>query len=278
MEVVGDALKYFSGQSCYNAIEEAAVKVAKLAYDGVGSAGMQKLEKDFNTCSPITNEKDLAILLSDLMGNIQGTVQYNNEHSGVMNVTNICQTMTAGPDAYAQFVELSAQYRASSGMSCEDASYADVISYFANPAKDPSNAARPWIYQTCNEFGYYQTTDSTKQPFHSWKPVNLDFSRMMCADMFNGWKSDPETQWINEQYGEVHIEGTNIIFPSGTIDPWHALGVTNSTPTLPQASEEPLYILGTAHCHDLYAPSPSDPPTLTYARSVIADTVSQWLK
>ena len=39
------------------------------------------------------------------------------------------------------------------------------------------------------------------------------------------------------------MAGSNILFPSGTIDPWHALGVTNATSSsLPQTTEEPLYI------------------------------------
>lgn len=279
MEVVADAMKYYRGQVCYDAFESAAESVAKLASQGFGSDGMKKLEKDFVTCSTINNELDLAILMSDLMGNVQGTAQYNNEHNGVLNMTDICDVMTANPsDPYGQFVQLAGKFRASSGLECEDANYNDVISYLADPTKDPNNNGRPWIYQTCNEFGYYQTTDSTKQPFSSWKPLNLDFSRRMCFDMFNGWRSDPEVAWINNEYGNVHIEGTNIIFPSGTIDPWHALGVTNSTPALEQPSEQPLYILGTAHCNDLYAPANSDPDSLVFARTVVADTVAKWLK
>jgi hypothetical protein len=83
--------------------------------------------------------------------------------------------------------------------------------------------------------------------------------------------------WINQEYGNVHIAGTNIAFPSGTIDPWHALGVTNYTAPLPQATEQSVYIEGTAHCADLYAPANSDPATLTYAREVIAGLVNKWL-
>lgn len=67
------------------------------------------------------------------------------------------------------------------------------------------------------------------------------------------------------------------MFPSGTIDPWHALGVTNTT-SLVQPSEQSVYILGTAHCNDLYAPANSDPASLTHAREIIAGKVSEWLK
>jgi len=39
------------------------------------------------------------------------------------------------------------------------------------------------------------------------------------------------------------MDATNIVFTSGTIDPWHALGVTNYTAPLPEApSELPVYV------------------------------------
>lgn len=276
MEVVGNAMKYFSGQSCFNAFEKAAIKISELASQGYGSTGMKQLETDFATCSTIETDLDLGVLFSDLMGNVQGTVQYNNEHLGVLNVTDICTTMLKSDDSYAQFVALSADYRAANAQQCEDASWKDMIDYLSATQMDPSNNARPWVYQTCNEFGYYQTTDSKNQPFHSWSAVNLDFSRQMCKDAFNGWTSDPEVNWINQAYGDVHIDATNIVFPSGTIDPWHALGVTNQT-DLAQPSAKSVYILGTAHCHDLYAPANSDPESLTQARQIIAENVANWL-
>ena len=68
------------------------------------------------------------MLLSDLMGNVQGTVQYNNEHSGVMNVTDVCAIMTATSDSYTQFVALQAQYLAANGQTCSGTSFT-VVSY-----------------------------------------------------------------------------------------------------------------------------------------------------
>lgn len=280
MEVVADALVYFSGQQCNDDFTVAAEAVAELARQGVGSAGFQQLDHDFATCRPMGSVKDLSILLSDLMGNVQGTVQYNNEKAGVMNVTDICATMTSdkyGATAYDRFVTLSGQYRDYYGQSCEDASWQDSVEYLANPAYDPANNMRPWTYQTCNEFGYYQTTDSPRQPWYSWTQLDMDFYRDLCFEGFDGWKADPQTTWMNNVYGDIGIDGTDIIFPAGTIDPWHALGVTNST-KLPQETEHALYILGTAHCADLYAPSNDDPASLTSAREVIAAQVAAWVQ
>lgn len=217
MEVVANSIAYFSGDECNKALEQAALEVAKFAKEGPNSDGYKKLGTDFATCSPMKNVADLSILLSDLMGNIQGTIQYNNEHNGVMNVTDICAVMTSGTDYYNQFVELSAKFRTANGQACEDASWEDTVAYLSNPEYDPNNAARPWTYQTCNEFGYFQTTDSPKQPFYSWTVLNDNFYRQLCSAAFNGWKSDPEVEWINEVYGSTDIAGTDIIFPSGTI-------------------------------------------------------------
>lgn len=280
MDVVGQSIEYFSGHSCYDQFEKAANAVAALASEGPGSSGWRKLDADFKTCSPMNTWLDMGVFLSDIMGNVQGTIQYNNEHLNVANVTNICNTMAVADDdisAYDKFIILSANYRLSAGQECEDASWSDTIKYLSASAKDPTNAARPWVFQTCNEFGYFQTTDSKNQPFHAWSVLNTNFSFAMCNDSFGGWSHAPQTAWINQEYGDVHIAGTNILFPSGTIDPWHALGVTNSTDELPQKSELKIYIEGTAHCNDLYAPANSDPATLTYARSIISEKLANLL-
>jgi hypothetical protein len=166
MEVVADSIEYFSGNSCNEAFNYAAEKVSQLVLDGPGSEGYSTLQKDFATCEEIKTDKDLTILLSNLMGYVQGTVQYNNEQSSSLNITNICGVMLDGAnvnkdyDAYTQFVALAAKFRAQYGLTCEDVSWEHTISYLSDPTKNPSNNMRPWTYQTCNEFGYFQTTDS----------------------------------------------------------------------------------------------------------------------
>jgi hypothetical protein len=307
MEVVGDALKYFAGSDCYNSMTMAAEYVAQLySAGGPGSEGWKQLQSDFETCSDMKSDLDLNVLLQDLMGNIQGTVQYNLEVPTKMNVTEICEVMVQPPstapsdsitnallinpslkqselsaaDAYKNFVKLSALYRQENGMKCEDASWEETIKFLGATEKDHNNAARPWVYQTCNQFGFFQTAASANQPFSSWQAhLDVNFSMAMCEGAFEGWTVEPQTAWTNTEYGATAIAATNVIFPSGTIDPWHALGVTNETAAeLPMDSEQPLYILGTAHCADMRAPAASDPASLTAARQVIAETVAAWLK
>lgn len=83
--------------------------------------------------------------------------------------------------------------------------------------------------------------------------------------------------WINQAYGDVRIAGTNIVFATGSTDPWHALAVSNQTAPLPQPSETRVFVDSTAHCKDLYAPQSTDSPALTAAREVIRENVAKWL-
>lgn len=72
MEVVNDALEYYSDATCPAALSMAAGGIAELAADGGGGgSGWQQLDQLFVTCAPISSEKDVSILMSNLMGNIQ---------------------------------------------------------------------------------------------------------------------------------------------------------------------------------------------------------------
>jgi Serine carboxypeptidase S28 len=51
-------------------------------------------------------------------------------------------------------------------------SYADYVDYMKNMGPKDRNAfIRGWIWQTCNEFGFYQSTDRGYNIFESALPV-----------------------------------------------------------------------------------------------------------
>src|SRR3546814_10597732 len=79
------------------------------------------------------------------------------------------------------------------------------------------------------------STDSKDQPFYSWKLLNLAYYTDVCSEVY-GINTPPQIQWMNDYYGDLDIAGTNIVLPSGTIDPWHALGVTSQKELLGRAS------------------------------------------
>ncbi len=65
-----------SGQQCVDSFQAAAEAVWSLAEQGPGSPGYAKLDADFLTCSSMQSDKDLSILLSNLMGNVQVPTLY----------------------------------------------------------------------------------------------------------------------------------------------------------------------------------------------------------
>lgn len=59
---------------------------------------------------------------------------------------------------------------------CLDASYKSFISQMRKTSWNDSAAVggRQWTYQTCVEFGFFQSTDSNAQPFGNTVPVEYE--------------------------------------------------------------------------------------------------------
>jgi len=109
------------------------------------------------------------------------------------------------------------------------------------------------------------------QPFS--KLITLEFFENTCRDAFQ-FEYVPNVNWTNNYYGSTNIRGTRIVFPNGSVDPWHNLGVLKA----PNGLETPIFINGTAHCADLYPPRSSDVPGLTQARQIEVEHITAWLK
>ena len=137
--------------------------------------------------------------------------------------------------------------------------------------------ARQWFYQTCTEFGYYHTSDSDNQPFGSMFP--LKFSIQECEDIFgpefNQSAIVEGIKWTMINYGgrNINNDTRNIVFPNGSIDPWHALSILQSVNMYTPA----IFIKGTAHCANMLPPKETDPPDLVKTREIISEKIGTFL-
>eukprot|EP01099_Mayorella_cantabrigiensis_P008264 TRINITY_DN766_c0_g1_i3.p1 TRINITY_DN766_c0_g1~~TRINITY_DN766_c0_g1_i3.p1 ORF type:complete len:204 (-),score=34.40 TRINITY_DN766_c0_g1_i3:72-608(-) len=158
-------------------------------------------------------------------------------------------------------------YKAFTGSSdCIDVSYDNYIQEMQE-----TSSGRSWVWQTCTEFGYYQTAETPDQPFSS--TISLDWYVDMCTDIYGIEGLTPDIDWTNTYYGSTDIQVSNVVFPDGSIDPWHVLALLDSDlPTSPS-----IYMNGTAHCADLYPASPNDPVDLTNCRTQEINHISEWL-
>ncbi|KAK6016495.1 hypothetical protein OSTOST_18022, partial [Ostertagia ostertagi] len=140
-----------------------------------------------------------------------------------------------------------------------------------------SVATRSWIWQTCTELGYFQTTDyGNSAIFGSTIPV--DFFSDQCIELFGPEYTLTETykrvDAVSKKYGGATAYRQGCV-PERFIDPWKSLGLLVGNP---DKKVDAFMIEGTAHCADMYPASPNDKPSLTAARTRIQNNLDAWIQ
>ena len=296
MQVVGDGLLHFGGQGCHDRVRTAAETLAaKLpGAAGASSADFAAVNSMFDICkgselSSSSTPEDVATFQSTVMGTLQGIVQYNQIIPRSVTVSDVCtffsKTDGSGDDLVNRlaFLTLNAS-KVNGTQECVDASYADTVAQLSISEFDGTSASRQWFFMTCLEFGYFQVAAGPFKSFAS--TLNENYYNKICADVFGLSDVYPVTSWTNTDRGARQIAASNVTYPSGTIDPWHVLGITNST-KLHNPTERAVFIGGTAHCADMYRPAPPcedpviqeggflcEPANITWAHDRISEEVT----
>ena len=91
---------------------------------------------------------------------------------------------------------------------------------------------RQWLYQTCVEFGYFWSTNLKNGSFAPLVPIQFFINR--CRDIFGPQISAQSLQRSvdlkNNIYGGRHLRASNIVYPNGSVDPIHFLGILQDLP------------------------------------------------
>lgn len=156
--------------------------------------------------------------------------------------------------------------------------YNEFIEYYRNTSWDSGStrsAGRQWFYQTCTEFGWYQTSGSVHQPFGSSFPVELSYQ--MCSDLY-GEQINRQTINLNidrknVMYGGFSPEINNVYFTNGMIDPWRTMSIQTDLNFRSPADVIP----GASHCADLSSASPNDSLEMAAVKQRIKYLVALWL-
>ena len=263
-----------SGKQCDSAIRNATTQLGDMLQD---KSQWEAVEKLFHVQPPLQNEDDISLLSEILAGYFMDVVQYNNI-LGPTNISLLCDIMVNASigtplQRYALINKLFLTLEAEKYL---DANASALLEELKQHEWNSNNGDRPWFYQKCTEFGYFKTTDSKDQPFGDLLTLNR-YTKILCSSLFNISLDavNKSVQSTNEYYGGRNIpkNATNIVFPNGSIDPWHALGILhNITDSLIA-----IYIEGTAHCANMEEPTPRDPASLVRAREEITHYVGKWL-
>jgi hypothetical protein len=264
------------GPDCAQRVKRVTQLVTQMLQNATGRATLQTL---FSTCTPIVTDDDVATFMSSLTDGICEIVQYNNDNNLYLpfNVETLCSRIVGNDDqtllnSYANFTNFFNKFE---GSNCTEASYSDMIEELKNVATNSDvTAARSWTWQTCTEYGYFQTGDSTAQPFSN--TISLDWFLKQCNDIF-GYPFSPNIAATNTIYGAKNLAETKVVLPNGSVDPWHILGITVPNYCDQRQDDSVQFMTGTAHCADLYPASPNDVPDLTTTRKIEIAKIYEWI-
>ncbi|CAK4693768.1 unnamed protein product [Aphanomyces euteiches] len=155
-EKVAYGLKFFGGDKCLNNVGQ-AMKDFHALMVSTKQEDADLFKRLFNPCAPIKNDLDRAVLEVDMFGNFQSIAQYNGFESFSQRHLQILGQ---------QLASFNQQFGWDS-RNCTGVDYdTEWISGINSTALDMTNKlGRQWFFQTCNEFGYGQTTAGSKSIF-----------------------------------------------------------------------------------------------------------------
>ena len=127
----------------------------------------------FNGSSPAV--KDVQTFVASLIGSYQGAVQYSGDNTPAasgMGIKEICAIMLDNSNTPIQNVRKAYELMNGGANVSVDNYYNDDVEFYKNTSFDINlSAGRSWVWQTCTEFGYFQSTDLGKNIFGSPVPV-----------------------------------------------------------------------------------------------------------
>ena len=310
-QVVGRAMSNAAiggSQACFDRVANATKVVHEVVAPRVGAAASDwsMLPASLRPCGAVGDALDLATFETGIFSAWQGVVQYNLEGRGP-TVEDLCGAVTAAPDALQGLADAVALVVPDECLasSFED----DLVAPLADEAfsgpdcGQDCSAMRQWIWQSCNEFGYFQVTTGEAHPFTAFAVDAANSGVAICEAAYGiakGARYGAMTGRSNYMYGARAPGSTGVTFVNGDMDPWMSLGIVPETDPFHDScnSREDLgedavcaaqdagemnkvvLVAGGAHCADMYAKldtTPAIQDSLAAAHAAIEDSVREYI-
>jgi hypothetical protein len=158
---------------------------------------------------------------------------------------------------------------------CLELDWNGTLSYLASPEAQ-KDGLRSWLWQTCTEFGFYQTCEeSSLCPFaRGYHTLDTDFE--ICEQAFGVSREDVVDNVAKslKYYGGWNMDAHRILSVNGDVDPWSMLALTtergDGLPT--------HWVKGASHHFWTHAVKDTDGQEIKDARDIIYLKVIQWLE
>ncbi|CAG9854739.1 unnamed protein product [Phyllotreta striolata] len=275
--VVQDALRSIS-EECVAAVGNATAQIEKLM---LSKDGKRTVDKKFKLCDKIEESSalDVSNFYSNLATMFGSVVQFNHDNTGFNEEYNLtteqfCGIMTnktlgAEIDRLAAINDIMMNIY---GETCNEYTYESYVGPMKNVSWE-AETSRQWTYQSCTEFGFFQTSDYNI----FGNNFRIDLYVNVCKDLFGKQYTEKfmndAIDRTNTIYGGLDIKVSNVVFVHGSLDPWHKLGITQTR----DKDAPAILIKGAAHCANVYNSMRIDSPELRAARVEIRDYIAVWL-
>ncbi|KAF0692398.1 Aste57867_16523 [Aphanomyces stellatus] len=252
-DTVAFALQYYGGNACTNTVS-AGVKAAHDLLASPKPDDATKLHKLFNLCAPIKNDWDRGTVESAIFGNFQGIVQYNGfQQESVKDVCNFFANSTSGATPLDKLAAFTRNHWDPRGCTGSDYETENIVTLSNATIGAGDGILRQWVYQTCNEFGFAQTTASANSFWNQFSYFTIEVGYTeMCKRVYGITDTEDRVQASLDDFGGLSINVENVVWPNGNIDPWSTLSFNNDTRVPDNDNSDAFLIDGTAHCADMY--------------------------
>lgn len=188
-KVVVDSLATYKKADCVTPVRKAIQQIDILMKHMIGQ---RKLNEEYQLCDPveksIENPLDIANLFEGLASDFAGVVQYNkdnrdNNHISIDDICDLMTNQTIGPPV-TRLAAVNRMLLKENNQTCFDFKYDKMVAEMKNVSwnAEVANGMRQWTYQTCTEFGFYQTSDTAEAVFGEKFPA--EFFTRQCTDIY----------------------------------------------------------------------------------------------
>jgi len=244
------------------------------------------LEKEFNVCpGTLASQGDRDNFEMSVTGYPGLIMQYNNTHEpklgDIRKIVKEAETALSAAMQVSKFLNLT---QGSPPANCTDNSIGSMYKLLQDtslPANGMANPARTWFWQTCNEFGYFQSGTSKwdKPTLYTRAASARSLWQQVCTDVYGipAEEIGARIAATNRYYGgnSPSLNISNVLFSNGDLDAWSLLSVTKYE----QPNDREVYTeiapLG-SHCVGLYPPSENEVPGATRIRDKAFALFNKW--
>lgn len=179
-EVMANGIQRVGGDECHRTVANAFVEMERL----VEAEDVGPLTTAFGLCAPLNVTADSAHFFYEISDIVAGLVQ--SHRAG--RIESACDFMERQKtESNATDLEAFGAWVRNGAWTCLDMSYANNVRKHRETdwSAEANRQMRQWIYQTCTEFAWFQTSTSTNQIFGSPRLYPVEYFVGLCEDLYD---------------------------------------------------------------------------------------------